>query len=288
MNTDSLRRFLFENTRIRGLLVSVDDTFRAAIERHDYPEPVRDLVGESLAATALLAATIKFDGSLALRVQSDGPVHLLVSQITGSRALRGLARWRGDVAPGPLASLTGTGHLAMTIDTGPNQERYQGVVELEGTTFAAAVDTYFARSEQLPTRLWLAADARRAAGLLLQQLPGSDAADLESWERVVMLAETITRPELVSLDGEDLLRRLFHEEDVRLFGPQPLRFECTCSRETIESLLRAFGREEAESIVREEGGVHAVCEFCNRRFDLDAVDVAAVFSANVGGTSTPQ
>jgi molecular chaperone Hsp33 len=288
VNTDSLRRLLFENTRIRGLLVSVDETFRSATRRHEYPGPVRELVGESLAATALLAATIKFDGSLALRVQSAGPVHLLVAQITGNRALRGLARWRGDVAPGPLSSLTGAGHLAMTIDTGPGEDRYQGVVELEGATLAAAVDTYFARSEQLPTRLWLAADGSRAAGMLLQKLPGGEATDDESWRRVVLLAETITRAELVALDGEDVLRRLFHEEDVRVFEPAPLRFECTCSRETIESLIRAFGREEADAIVREEGGVHASCEFCNRRFDLDAVDVAALFSANVEGTSTPQ
>ena len=288
MNTDCLRRFLFENSRIRGFLVSIDETFRTAIERHAYPEPVRNLVGEALSATALLAATIKFDGSLALRVQSDGPVHLLVNQISGDRSLRGLARWRGDVAPGPLPSLTGAGHLSMTIDTGPGQDRYQGVVELEGSTLAAAVDTYFARSEQLPTRLWLASGPSRAAGILLQALPGGDAADLESWRRVVMLTETITPGELLELDGEDVLRRLFQAEAVRLFAPAPLRFECSCSRQTIEALLRAFGREEAEAIVREEGGVHATCEFCNRRFDLDAVDVAAVFDANVGGTSMPQ
>ena len=288
MTPDSLRRFLFEGTRLRGLLVSVDRTFRSAIERHEYPEPVRDLVGESLAATALLAATIKFDGSLALRIQSAGPVHLLVSQMSGDRSLRALARWRGDVSAGPLPSLTGAGHLAMTIDTGPGRDRYQGVVELEGATLAAAVDAYFARSEQLPTRLWLSAGEGRAAGLLLQALPGSEAADAESWNRVVLLAETITRAEMLALDGESILRRLFHEEDVRLFEPEPVRFRCSCSRETIESLLRAFGREEAEAIVREEGGVHASCEFCNRRFDLDAVDVAAVFSANAGGTLTSQ
>src|SRR5207244_4042653 len=177
---------------------------------------------------------------------------------------------------------------AITIDTGPNQDRYQGVVQLEGSTFAAAVDAYFACSEQLPTRLWLAAGAGRAAGILLQALPGGEPDDLESWRRIVLLTETVTPAEILTLDGEDILHRLFHAEDVRLFGAESLRFECSCSRATIESLLRAFGQEEAEAIVREEGGVHANCEFCNRRFDLDAVDVAAVFSANVGGTSTPQ
>ena len=288
VKTDWLRRFLFEHTRIRGQLVTLDETFRTAIERHDYPAPVRDLVGESLVATALLAATIKFDGSLSLRVQGDGPVHLLVSQITGDRSLRGFARWRGEVLPGPLPLLTGPGQLAMTIDTGPGEDRYQGIVELEGTTLAESIDAYFVRSEQLATRLWLASGSERAAGLLLQALPEGDAADRETWRRVVLLAETITSEELVSLSGEEILRRLFHDEEVRLFEGEPLRFGCSCSRAKIEALLRAYGREDAEAIVREEGGVHANCEFCNRRFDLDAVDVAALFSANADGTSTEQ
>lgn len=288
MKTDRLRRFLFENTRIRGELVSLDRTFRTAVERFDYPPAVRGLVGEAMAATALLAATIKFDGSLALRVQSDGPVHLLAAQITSERALRGLAQWKGDVTAGPLLAMTGPGQLAMTIDTGPSQVRYQGIVELEGPTLAAAIEAYFARSEQLSTRLWLASGAERSAGLLLQQLPGGERADVETWERVVLLAETLTAEELTRLDGEEVLRRLFHEEDVRLFAGEPLRFGCTCSRGTIEALIRAFGREEVDSIVREEGCVRVNCEFCNQRFELDTVDVAALFSANADAPVTRQ
>ncbi len=287
VNTDCLRRFLFENTRLRGEIVTLDETFRIATSRFVYPPAVHALVGESLAATALLAATIKFDGSLALRVHGDGPVQLLVAQITGDRSLRGLARWNGEVSEGPLLSITGPGRLSMTIDTGPDQERYQGIVELEGSTLAASIEAYFARSEQLATRLWLAADPRRATGLLLQQLPGAEA-DLETWRRVVMLAQTITREELVGLDGEDVLRRLFHEEDVRIFEGEPLRFGCSCSLETIHSLVRAFGRSEAEAIVREEGGIHASCEFCNQRFHLDALDVAALFDANASAPDTRQ
>jgi len=288
VTTDCLRRFLFEHTRIRGLLVSLDETFQATIARHRYPAPVRDLVGESLAATALLAATIKFDGSLSLRVQSDGPVHLLVTQITGDRTLRGFARWREGTASGTPQPLLGTGQLAMTIDTGPGRDRYQGIVELEGSKLAESIDAYFARSEQLATRLWLASGADRAAGVLLQALPGGDASDAETWRRVVLLAETLMTDELVALPGEEILRRLFHDEEVRLFEGEPIRFGCSCSRATIEALLRAYGQEEAEAIVRDEGGVHATCEFCNRRYDLDAVDVAALFSANVGRTPTEQ
>jgi molecular chaperone Hsp33 len=192
------------------------------------------------------------------------------------------------VPAGPLPKLTGAGKLAMTIDTGPGKERYQGIVELEGDSLASSIDAYFARSEQLATRLWLASGPGRSAGLLLQQLPGAEPADLETWRRVVLLAETLTPEELVGLDGEDVLRRLFHEEDVRLFEGEALRFGCTCSLEAIQSLVRAFGRDEAEAIVRDEGGIHANCEFCAQTFDLDAVDVAALFSANADAPSTRQ
>lgn len=288
VKSDRLRRFLFDDTRIRGELVSLDETFRAAVLRHDYPAPVKTLVGEVMAAAALLGATIKFEGSLILQIQSDGPVHLMVAQVNCDRSLRGLARWKGEVTTGPLAAMTGAGKLAITIDPGPGKERYQGIVELEGETLAASIEEYFTRSEQLSTRLWLATGEGRSAGLLLQQLPGAEDEDAETWERIVVLAETLTSDELASLDGDEILRRLFHQEEIRLFDGEPLEFRCTCSHETIVSLVRAFGREEAESIVREEGGVHVDCEFCNQRFELDAIDVTALFDATNEAPTTSQ
>ncbi|MGH7804004.1 MAG: Hsp33 family molecular chaperone HslO [Candidatus Binatia bacterium] len=276
---DRLQRFLFESTRVRGELVSLDETFRAAIARHDYPAPVRSLLGEAMAASALLSSTIKFDGgSLTLQVQGDGPVRLLVAQCTSDRHLRGLIRSNGAVAPGPLPSLVGAGRLAITIDPGGDRERYQGIVELAGDTLARSIEGYFAQSEQLDTRLWLSADETHAAGMLLQKLPG-DEADPDLWNRVNHLGATLTPGELLELSTREILRRLFHEEDVRLFRPEPVAFRCGCARTTIESVLRVFGREEAESILRERGEIEVTCEYCLDRYAFDPIDVATLFSA---------
>ena len=171
----------------------------------------------------------------------------------------------------------------MTADA-PGKERYQGIVGLEGCDLAAGLDNYFARSEQLPTRLWLGADEQRAAGMLLQRLPAA-AASAEDWERIQALAGTLSEAELLELPLESLLYRLFNEETVRLFESEPLAFRCSCSRARIEATLRAMGQAEAESIVAEEGDIVADCEFCNRRYRFDAVDVATLFSDGVAPQS---
>ena len=187
---DTLHRFVIEDSGVRGELVHLDATWQSLLANTRYPDPVLDVLGEALSAVALLSATIKFDGSLILQISGDGPLHMVVVQATGRRTLRGLARWRGTVDPGPLGQLTGKGHLAMTIDPGPGKERYQGIVGLEGDSLAEILQVYFQNSEQLPTRLWLAADREHAAGLLLQHLPGRDN-DPDVWNRAVHLASTV-------------------------------------------------------------------------------------------------
>lgn len=287
---DSLHRFLIERTHVRGEWVHLDATWQALRERAEYPEAVSGLLGEALAATALLSATIKFSGSLTLQIKGDGHVPMLVTQAQvgrarsgeaeghGRRTLRGLAHWQGEPVPGPLESLCGRGHLAMTIDPGQGGERYQGIVALEGAGLGDALRDYFDRSEQLPTRLWLAAGEHGVAGLLLQALPG-DVPDADAWERTVALAETVTAEELLSLPVEDLLHRLYHEEDVRLFEREPVGFHCSCSRERVVGMLRGLGREEVEDILAEQGRVDVDCEFCGAHYGFDAVDAAAIFSA---------
>ena len=283
---DRLQRFLFESTRVRGELVSLDETFRAAIARHSYPGPVRALLGEAMAASALLGSTVKVDGSLIFQIHGEGPVRLLVAQCTSDRHLRGLVRWSGDVAAGPLAALTGPGRLAITIDPGGDRERYQGIVELSGDTLARSIEGYFAQSEQLDTRLWLASDERHASGMLLQKLPGEET-DSDLWNRVLHLGATLTPGELLALSTREILRRLFHEEDVRLFRAEPVAFRCGCARATIESVLRAMGRDEAEAILRERGMIEVTCEYCFERYEFDAIDVATIFSVTpAAGTST--
>ena len=277
-STDTLHRFLFEDTDVRGELVQLDATWQALLTRAQYPQVVRDVLGEALAAVSLLAATIKFDGSLILQASGDGPLHLLVVQATGGRTLRGLARWHGDVHGGDLSTILGNGRLVMTVDPGEGRERYQGIVELQGSTLAGVLQTYFERSEQLPTRLWLYADARRAAGLLLQRMPRRSDDD-DAWQRSVRLADTVTAEELLSLPPRDMLTRLFHEEQVRLFDGEPVRFACGCSRERVWTTLRGLGEAEVRETLAEQGRIDVTCEFCNAGFSFDAVDVEQLFAS---------
>ncbi|MGB5737302.1 MAG: Hsp33 family molecular chaperone HslO [Thiohalocapsa sp.] len=273
---DSLHRFVFERLGVRGELVRLDASFRAVLERHPYPGPVQRPLGEALAAVLLLTATLKFEGSLILQAQGEGPLRTLVAQGTHNRTVRGLARWDGEVPHGDLTRLFGSGHLVLTLDPARG-ERYQGIVPLEGSGLGAAIEAYFGRSEQLPTRLWLAVDGRRAVGLMLQRMPG-DSEDEDGWNRTTMLADTVDDKELLTLPVEQLLRRLFHEEEVRLFEPEPVAFRCDCSRGRIADTLRALGREEIDEIITEQGEARVTCEFCNRDYAFDAVDASELFA----------
>ena len=246
---DTLHRFLFERTGIRGELVHLDTSFRAVLERYDYPEPVAGLLGQALAATALLSATIKFEGSLILQLQGKGAVRLVVAQCDYQRHLRCLARWEHEIPEGGLREMMEGGQLVITIDPGPGKKRYQGIVSLEGVdSLAAALEQYFSQSEQLGTRFWLAGSGERAAGMLLQHLPEAEGDELD-WERVEILGATVTDQELLELPAEELLYRLYNEEEVRLFEAEPVSFRCSCSRERIETTLEQLGEEEVRMIL---------------------------------------
>lgn len=289
---DTVRRFLFEKFPVRGYIVHLDASWRALFEHHDYPAVVRETLGEAAAASVLLASTLKFEGHLAMQMQGPGPMHLLVMQATHRMAIRGVARWKGELpAERRLQSLAGEGgQVTVTIENPERTSRYQGVVPLTGDGFADCLQHYFERSEQLPTRLWLAASNERAAGLLLQRLPSGASASAEEdelvaaegdedWNRVLHLAGTLTADELVKLPGSELLRRLFHEEDVRMFDADPVFFQCACSRERVSGILRSLGEGEVRSVLEERGDVEVRCEFCNRAYRYDAVDVAGLFAA---------
>lgn len=276
---DSLQRFVFEHAPIRGEIVHLDATWRAVLERRDYPPQLRELLGETMAAAALLASTIKFDGRLIMQVQGEGPVRLLVVECSSERAMRALAQWRGEVPSqsGSLAAMLGNGKLVITIDPYKGKERYQGIVSLTGDSMAEALEDYFARSEQLDTRLWLAANTQQAAGLLLQRLPGEHP-DGDAWARAVHLASTLSRGELLGLPVPEIIHRLYHEEDIRLFSRMPVSFRCSCSRSRVEAVLRMLGREEVESILAEQGRVSVACEFCGNRYEFDPVDAGQLFA----------
>jgi molecular chaperone Hsp33 len=289
---DRMHRFVFEHYPIRGHLVHLDAAWQALTEHRDYPADIRDLLGEAVAASLLLAATIKFDGVLSLQLQGDGFVHLLLAQCTSGLGVRGLARYQEDAerAAAPtaeLAELIGAGNLTVTLETDEGAQRYQGIVPITGERLAESLQGYFENSEQLPTRLWLYADAQGASGMLLQRLPGdgrggSPAADAEvddAWRRVQLIADTLTPEELSTLADREILRRLFNEDDLRLFDPSPVYFRCRCSRERVAGMLQGLGETETRAIIAERGQVEVRCDFCNRAYVFDAVDVARLFNA---------
>jgi len=278
--SDTLQRFLFEHAPIRGELARLDATWRAVLERHHYPPALRTVLGELMAAGALLAATLKFEGAIVLQLQGAGPVKLMVAECTSEQTLRATAKWDGELDDDAgLAQLLGEGRFAITLAPGAGKQSYQGIVEIDPAGVAASLERYMQRSEQLDTRLWLAAGEDRAAGLLLQKLPASDDPDGDTWNRATHLAGTITEPELLGLPARKLLRRLYHQEDIRLFEPRPVSFRCSCSSERVGAMLRMLGYAEVRSILEERDAVEVTCEFCNRAYRYDSVDAEQLFAA---------
>jgi len=288
-NADTLQRFLFENNNIRGTFIHLKSSYQAACDRYQYPEVVAQQLGQALAASTLLGSTIKFSGSLILQIHSGGPLNMLIAQCDEERNIRGLARWQSNINGGSLSDIFGQGRVTITINNDNNNERYQGIVGLEGATLSAAIERYFSQSEQLNTRLWLSANHQQAVGLLLQQLPG-ETMDEDYWQHIETLGETITREELLQLSSEEILHRLFHEEDIRLFAPEPVSFRCSCSRNKIVAVLRSLGLTESRVIIEEQGVIEIGCEFCNQMYHFDRVDTEAIFASHIAppAPNTPQ
>ena len=302
-----LHKFLFEGLPVRGMLVRLTEGWQEVLQRREeagdsFPRPVRVLMGEMAAAGVLMQSNISFNGALVLQVQGDGPVKLAVAEVQSDLAFRVTAKVVGEVPDDAgltdLVNVKGHGRCAITLDPQgrvPGQQPYQGVVALHSDqrqplkTLGEALEHYMLQSEQLETRLILAADDNIAAGLLIQRLPVEGSRNLEqerdedelgldeSYNRIAHLAATLTREELLTLDAETVLRRLFWEEDVRRFEPAEPRFACTCSRERVSDMLRNLGREEVDSIIAEQGRIEVGCDFCGRQYLLDPIDVDELF-----------
>ncbi len=279
--SDTLQRFLFDKAPVRGASVQLDATWQAVLERHDYPQPVRDLLGEMMVSAVLLTSTLKMKGRMSLQLQGDGPVKLVLVECTDGHALRGMARCDDDV-PSELPALIGNGRMVITLEPEQSKERYQSIVNLHGQSLAEALGDYLVRSEQLDTRLWLSADSRNAAGLLIQKLPSEWHEDeLELWERVFHLSATIKREEMLRLPHQEIIHRLYHEEDVRVFEQEPICFRCSCSRERVANMLRTLGYAEVQDILLEQGDIRVACEFCNQKYAFDRVDAEQLFTSEI-------
>lgn len=290
-DTDFTQRFIFDDSDVRGELVSLERSYAEVLAKHPYPEPVAQLLGEFMAAAALLVGTLKFDGLLILQARSSGPVPLLMIECSSQREIRGLARYDAEqINEGAgLPELMPEGTLAMTIDP-TNGQRYQGIVELGGADLSECFTNYFALSEQLGTKFILKADTHRARGLLLQQLPIDKLKDEDeredNWQHVTTLAHTLKAEEFLSLDNQTVLHRLYHEEALRLFDIQPLQFRCSCSRERSARALISLGEEDAQQLLIEHGGhIEIDCQFCNERYLFDSTDVVQLFLG--GGVDSP-
>jgi len=294
---------MFNTAPVRGEIVSLGSTWREVLTRRSYPAPVRHILGEMMAACALLSANLKFNGTLVMQIYGDGPVKMLVVQCSSDLSMRATAKLADSTAATLgddmsfvyLLNVSGHGRCVITLDPSdkqPGQQPYQGIVPLNDhdgplQSVAQALEHYMHHSEQLDTRLWLAADSDRAVGMLLQKLPGdggivpaADEQDADTWERVCTLGSTLTSKELLETEPETVFRRLFWQENVRHFEPAGTRFQCTCSREKVGGMLRMLGREEIDGVIEERGHVEIHCEFCNQRYEFDPVDVAQLFVAN--------
>jgi molecular chaperone Hsp33 len=276
---DIRQRFLFEDYDIRGEIVSLGTTLAEVYARNPYPAALRAHLGEFLAAAALLSANLKTSGTLTVQARGDGPVSLLMAECTDRRDLRAIAR---RPHPDPLAgddlrALVGRGHLSVTVAV-PGRERHQGIAPLEHPRLAGCLADYFARSEQLPTRLWLAADERAAAGLLLQALPAqrqTPAALRRCWEQLAALADTLTPAEQLALDHETLLYRLFHRERVRLYDPVPMRFACSCSKTRIGNAIAALGPDAVAGLFAATPVIETQCQFCHQHYHFMPAELGA-------------
>lgn len=278
---DITQRFLFEHADVRGELVSLNESYREILARHAYPEPVKALLGEMLAAAVLLSTAIKFDGLLVMQARSSGPVSLLMVECSSQQEVRGIARYSDDLSADSLTELMPDGVLAITIEPAKGQ-RYQGVVTLEGETLAESLAGYFDSSEQLPSRFRLLADGRTARGFMLQALPSDRQADpadrAESWNRLSTLADTLTVEELMALDNQTILHRLYHDEDVRMFDERAVSFRCSCSAERSGNALISLGQDDALRLLEEQGGeIEVDCQFCNTRYRFDETTLTELF-----------
>jgi molecular chaperone Hsp33 len=292
---DALKKFLFDDRSVRVESVRIEQAWLSAQEHQQYPAPVTALLGELVAASTLLAANLKFDGSLLLQLQGDGAIALMVVECRADLSIRATVKMRERPLPdaGDLQSLLnpgGTAKFIVVLDPPkhtPGRQAYQGIVPLEGTSVAQALEQYMLRSEQLHTRIWLAADSLHCSGLLIQRLPlqgGAQQTEIEtadeSWARAQHLAQTLTPAEMLSTDQDTLLHRLFWQETLLVFESILITWKCSCTQERVADMLRMLGKAEVDDILQEQGKVEVACEFCGLPYVFDALDTETLFQAS--------
>lgn len=278
MFADHVIPFIFESLPVRGEIIHLSRTWRRMLRDQDYEPIVQQTLGHAAAATGLIAQSLKFDGAITMQIQGKGDLRMLVMQCTSELELRGMATTSDEVSAESFGELVPGAHCAITVDAG--ERPYQGIVEVEGTSLAASLEDYFAKSVQVPSHVVLVSDDDLCGGLLLQQMPGQEI-DEDDWNRLGFLAATLGTGDFPDMGGIEVIGKLFAEDDVRVFDGKPVVFRCRCSQRRAEEVLRMLGEEEVRDALNEQDALTVTCEYCGRVRRFDAVDVSRLFSDNV-------
>lgn len=280
---DLLQRFIFEKVPVRGEFIHLQQSFQTISKQHAYPPPIRQLLGEALCVAALLSAIIKFTGRLTVQFRGKGKLKLLLAQCDNHFDLRGLAKWEGELTYADLMDSFNQGVLMIMLDSGPNK-RYQGIVSWRGNSLVESIEGYFKDSEQLDTKIWLSVNEVSAVGFLLQVIPSKervkgieDEIIFPHWEYITKLTANLNATDMIKLDYQTLLSKLYPNEEIRVFPAVPVSFNCTCSRKRGEDAIFILGREEAEAELKDKHSIVVTCDFCNKEYIFDRVDVAKIF-----------
>ncbi len=276
-NTDFIQAFLFENADIRGKIVRLQTSTCKIMEQHNYPMVIRDILGELLLASVLLSSSLKYEGQLTLHIQSDGALKMLVAKCNHLSEIRGLAQWDEEANIDELKQAFFSGQLIITIENSRDNQRYQSVIDINHQTISSALETYFTQSEQVPTKIILAHDKEFFAGFLIQKMPSHSIEQLEFWQHVSILANTLTSDELIHWDNERLLKNIFHEENIRLFDTLPILFNCICSEEKSKNTLRLLGKQESTDYFLTNKILTVTCEYCNQQYNFTKSDIEQLF-----------
>lgn len=275
---DTLQRFIFEHANIRGEIVHIENTFQTIMNQRDYPPMVKNLLGEAIVSCLLLASSIKFEGSLNLQFQGDARLPLLLVQCDHLLNIRAFAKYTEGLEIIDYATAFLQGQMVLTISQDNQTQVYQSMVPIQATSMSENLMAYFAQSEQIASRVWLAVNDQMAAGMLLQLMPGQDTLQREQfWEYAVQLGQTVSEEELLSLDNQTLLFRLYHETEIRLFETRATRFKCRCNQEKMNQVIKTLGEEDANALLKERGLIEIGCDFCNQKYNFDAIDITLMF-----------
>lgn len=278
--TDTLQRFMFEHAHIRGEIAHLDETFKTIMQQQDYPPVIKNLLGEALVSCLLLAGSIKFEGDVSLQFHGDDHLPLLLVQCDHQLQIRAFAKYQENSQDTDYTNAFLNGKMVLIINQYNQTQAYQSVVPISSLSMSDNIMNYFAQSEQISTRVWLAVNDETAAGMLLQLMPGQDTAAREQfWEYAVQIGQTISEHELLTLDNTTLLHRLYHETELRLYPARHVVFRCRCNTEKMQQVLKVLGKDDVQDLLKEKGQIEVCCDFCNQQYTFDAIDVTLLFGS---------